>query len=137
MEQIWSDEDVIILLDGMINYAANNGGDAGAVITKTALHDSIKDSLHFDASFPQLREKVKELKIIRQHCQEKDFYVNKLRPRARKAFHLAEMIWGGSGQKPTPKFKLNNAEAAGPFQQICSFPPQKFNIDQPRSFPTP
>ncbi|GMN56960.1 hypothetical protein TIFTF001_026072 [Ficus carica] len=72
IKPIWSDEDVIVILDGMIKYAAKNGGEPAAV-DKTALHDSVKDSLHFNASLPQLRDKAKKLKKkIPQQCQGKD-----------------------------------------------------------------
>ncbi|XP_010495915.1 PREDICTED: probable transcription factor At1g44810 [Camelina sativa] len=87
--RIWSEEDEISLLQGMIDFKAEKG---------TSPYDDMngfflgaKDSISFDASKTQFVEKIRSLK--NKYFKGKDSR-SFLKPHDKKCFKLASCIWG-------------------------------------------
>ncbi|KAK2988235.1 hypothetical protein RJ640_002879 [Escallonia rubra] len=97
-QRLWSEDDEIAVLKGMIEYTAKKGADP--VADMNAFYDFIKKSLHFDCSKTQLADKVRRLK---------NKYVNNARKEKKgkgrtfskaheqKAYEISKDIWGKEG----------------------------------------
>ncbi|KAI5660716.1 hypothetical protein M9H77_20039 [Catharanthus roseus] len=97
--RVWSEEDVIALLEGTIDYQKKNGVDPSADIA--ALHEFIKGKLHADMSKSQLYEKVRRLKQkffanVKKVENGEDSVFSK--PHESKTFDLSKKIWGTGSQ---------------------------------------
>ncbi|KAL6989096.1 hypothetical protein U1Q18_014847 [Sarracenia purpurea var. burkii] len=95
-QRLWSEDDEIAILKGMIEYTAKKGADP--VADMNAFHDFIKKSLHVDVSKTQLSDKVRRLKKKYENNASKgkegeDRTFTK--PHEQKAYELSKKVWGG------------------------------------------
>ncbi|KAL3509634.1 hypothetical protein ACH5RR_029035 [Cinchona calisaya] len=95
--RVWSDEDVIKILQGMIDYQEEKGSDPSADMA--AFHDFVKGKFQSDFSKTQIYEKVRRLKKkyfdnVEKSEQGEDPVFSK--PHECKAFDLSKRIWGGT-----------------------------------------
>ncbi|EOA16743.1 hypothetical protein CARUB_v10004944mg [Capsella rubella] len=95
-KRIWSEEDEILLLKGMVDYRSSTG--------KTALEDvngyfeTVKNSISFEVSISQFSSKVKSLKgkYLKKITKMKDAGESSVKkdPHDRKCFELAKIVLG-------------------------------------------
>ncbi|KAJ7948204.1 mediator-associated protein 1-like [Quillaja saponaria] len=95
VQRLWSEEDEIVILRGMIEYQSKKGSDPYADIG--AFHEFIKKNLHVDVSKNQLKDKIRRLKKKYQNNAERgkngeDPVFSKLHEG--KSFELSKKIWG-------------------------------------------
>ncbi|KAK7289728.1 hypothetical protein RIF29_03598 [Crotalaria pallida] len=95
-KRVFSDEDEIVILDGMLEFTSKTGCDAYK--SSDAFHQFIKNSLHADAGSYQLKEKIRRIK--------KKFNNNLKRGKNRRdgpafskdhdrqTFALSKKVWG-------------------------------------------
>lgn len=110
--RLWSEDDEIAILQGMVDYWSKKGADPYADMG--AFHEFIKESLHVDVSKNQLTDKIRRLKKKYQNNVEKngeDAVFS--RPHEYKSFELSKKIWGGagSGSGVDDSAKSNNGQA--------------------------
>lgn len=103
-QRLWSEDDEIAILKGMIDYAAKTGGDP-AVADMNAFYDFIKKSLHIDATKTQLSDKVRRLKKKYGNNLKKKY--NPTKPHELEAFQLSKKIWGSGEPKSNGTAKSN------------------------------
>ncbi|EXB31415.1 hypothetical protein L484_014842 [Morus notabilis] len=103
-QRLWSEDDEIAILKGMIDYAAKTGADA-AVADMNAFYDFIKKSLHIDATKTQLSDKVRRLKKKYVNNLKKKY--NPTKPHELEAFQLSKKIWGSREPKSNGTAKSN------------------------------
>ncbi|GFS31882.1 DNA-binding storekeeper protein-related transcriptional regulator [Actinidia rufa] len=94
--RLWSEEDEIVVLKGMIDYQSKKGADPNADMG--AFYEFIKKSLRVDVSRNQLMDKVRRLKKKYRTNVEKgekgeDPVFSK--PHEHKSFELSKKIWDG------------------------------------------
>ncbi|CAH2057421.1 unnamed protein product [Thlaspi arvense] len=116
--RLWSEDDEIAVLKGLIEYQSKKGADPHADMG--AFHDFIKKSLHVDVTKSQLVDKIRRLKKKYQNNVEKgekgeDPVFSK--PHEHKSFELSKKIWGrGAGNavenNSNAKTKSNNISKA-------------------------
>ena len=104
-QRLWSEEDEIAILKGMIEYAVKNRMDP-AVADMNAFHDFIKKSLHIDATKTQLSDKVRRLRKKYGNNLGKKKY-NPTKPHELEAFELSKKIWGSEEPKSNGASKSN------------------------------
>ncbi|XP_059661274.1 probable transcription factor At1g11510 [Cornus florida] len=95
-QRLWSEEDEIAVLNGMIEYTAKKRADPLADMN--AFHNFIKNKLHIDVSKAQLSEKVRRLKKKYENNAskgKKGGERNITKPHEQKAYELSKRIWGG------------------------------------------
>lgn len=95
-QRLWSEDDEIAILKGMIEYTSKKGVDPWNDMN--LFHDFIKKSLHVDVSKTQLQDKVRRLKKKYETNASKakkgeDRPFSK--PHDKKSFELSKKIWGG------------------------------------------
>lgn len=88
-QRVWSPDDEIALLEGIIEFTEKKGFDP--IKDMNAFFDFIKKSLHFDVSINQLKDKVWRLK--KKFANAKKFS----KPHDQKASDLANKIWSREG----------------------------------------
>uniref|UniRef100_A0A5B6YM87 Putative mediator-associated protein 1 n=1 Tax=Davidia involucrata TaxID=16924 RepID=A0A5B6YM87_DAVIN len=96
-QRLWSEEDEIAVLNGMIDYTAKKGADP--VADMNAFHDFIKNKLHIiNVSKTQLSDKVRRLKKKYENNARKGKKGGGERtlskPHDQKAYELSKKIWG-------------------------------------------
>ncbi|GFS29838.1 hypothetical protein Acr_00g0008750 [Actinidia rufa] len=108
-QRLWSEDDEIVILNGMTKYAAEKGADP--VADTNGFHDFIKKSLHVDVSKTQLSDKIRRLRKKYennsgkgQNGQDPSFS----KPHEQKAYELSKKIWGNEANgvgvdSPNPK----------------------------------
>ncbi|KDP45631.1 hypothetical protein JCGZ_17238 [Jatropha curcas] len=96
-QRLWSEDDEIAVLEGLIEYAEKKGVDPAKDMT--SFFEYIKKSLHFDVSLSQLKDKVSRLKKkFENHVtkgkkgEDKTFS----KPHDQKSFDLSKRIWGSA-----------------------------------------
>ncbi|KAF3451630.1 hypothetical protein FNV43_RR07725 [Rhamnella rubrinervis] len=102
-QRLWSEDDEIVILKGIVDYTAKKGTDPSADMN--AFHDFIKKSLHVNVTKSQLVDKIRRLKKkYANNAGKKKF--NPTKPHEQKAFDLSKKIWGNeqpSGGVEQPK----------------------------------
>ncbi|KAG5235365.1 hypothetical protein OIU77_009048 [Salix suchowensis] len=96
-QRLWTEEDEISLLQGIIDFIAEKGYDPSK--DTNAFFDFIKQSFHFDVSMNQLKDKISRLrKKFENHVKGKKGE-NKVfsKPHDQKGFDLSKYIWGSEG----------------------------------------
>ncbi|KAM0065114.1 putative transcription factor GeBP family [Helianthus debilis subsp. tardiflorus] len=96
-QRLWSEDDEIVVLEGMIGYKKENGEDP--IADMGAFHEYIKKSLHVDFSRSQLVDKVRRLKkkYVNNASREKDGKDRSFsKSHEQKAYELSKIIWGGN-----------------------------------------
>ncbi|XP_071689946.1 GLABROUS1 enhancer-binding protein-like [Rutidosis leptorrhynchoides] len=102
-QRLWSEDDEIAILQGMIDYKNENG--ESPVNDMGAFHEYIKKSLHVDVSRAQLVDKVRRLKkkYVNNASREKSSREKNGKDRSfsksheQKGYELSKLVWGGSG----------------------------------------
>ncbi|KAM7500900.1 hypothetical protein LguiA_025314 [Lonicera macranthoides] len=97
-QRLWSEDDEIVILNGMIDYRAKKGADP--VADMNAFHEFIKKSLHIDVSKTQLSDKVRRLKKKYENNAGKEKKGKDrtfAKPHEQKAYELSKKIWGREG----------------------------------------
>ncbi|KAI4296521.1 hypothetical protein L6164_036471 [Bauhinia variegata] len=97
-QRLWSEDDEIAILKGVIEYSAKNGADPSK--DPNGFHDFIKKSLHIDVSTVQLMDKIRRLKKKYKNNAGKgkngeDRKFSKAHDK--QAFDLSKKIWGTEG----------------------------------------
>ncbi|KAF8398676.1 hypothetical protein HHK36_014531 [Tetracentron sinense] len=108
-QRVWSEDDEIVILKGMLDYSSKKGVDPMADVN--AFHDFIKKSLHADVSKDQLINKIRRLKKKYQNNagkakkgEDRTF----TKPHEQKTFDLSKKIWGGKdGDAGDGQVKVN------------------------------
>ncbi|KAI8530687.1 hypothetical protein RHMOL_Rhmol11G0078900 [Rhododendron molle] len=88
--RLWSKEDEISILKGLIDFQSKNGSDTYPDMGE--FHELIKESLSVDVSKNQFVDKIRKLKRKYSTNVEKAVFP---RPLERKCFELSNKIWGG------------------------------------------
>nr|GMD37784.1 STOREKEEPER protein [Ipomoea batatas] len=88
--RLWSDEDQLAILQGMVDYQAQKG----AYPDMSELHDFIKDKLHIEVSKIQMSEKLRRLKKKFFTLSEKGDELDFTKPHDSMSFELSKQIWG-------------------------------------------
>ncbi|KAM1351270.1 hypothetical protein ACFX13_005210 [Malus domestica] len=92
-QRIWSDDDEIIILKGMVDYTTKKGADPYSDMG--AFHEFIKKSLKVDVTKTQLQDKIRRLKKkYETNVKKKKF--NPTKPHDQKVFDLSKKVWGSS-----------------------------------------
>ncbi|KAA8519943.1 hypothetical protein F0562_014147 [Nyssa sinensis] len=110
-QRLWSEEDEIAVLKGMIEYTAKKGADP--VAEMNVFHDFIKNKLHIDVSKTQLSDKVRRLKKKYENNAskgKKGGERNISKPHEQKAYELSKKIWGGEANCVGVGTKVNGKE---------------------------
>ncbi|KAL0386168.1 UNVERIFIED_CONTAM: putative transcription factor [Sesamum radiatum] len=94
-QRLWSEDDEIVILKGMIDYVSKKKSDPVAELN--AFHDFIKKNLHVEVSRSQLQDKIRRLRRKYENNKSKekegkDRTFSKLHEQ--KAFELSKKIWG-------------------------------------------
>nr|XP_043609945.1 probable transcription factor At1g11510 [Erigeron canadensis] len=121
-QRLWSEEDEIVILKGMIDYNKENG--ESPVNDIGAFHDLIKKSLSVDVKQTQLSDKIRRLKkkFVNNVGKEKDGKDRSFsKSHDQKCYDLSKLIWGGgmeSKKKAVSKnggsvVKVNVASGSG------------------------
>ncbi|GLT75505.1 hypothetical protein SLA2020_472240 [Shorea laevis] len=123
-QRVWSEEEEIVILKGMIEFSAKKGTDPTSDMN--AFHEFIKDSLQHDCTRGKLLDKIRRLKKKYVNYVGKGKEDGFTKPHEEEAYKLSKMIWGNgeksmvkaetpvkSKAKPTPK--KNQSLAALPF----------------------
>ncbi|KAL6197563.1 hypothetical protein ACLB2K_033171 [Fragaria x ananassa] len=102
-QRLWSDEDEIIILKGMNDYATKKGVDPYADMG--AFHEFIKKSLKVDVSKVQLQDKIRRMRKKFENNVRKKHEPTK--PHEKKTYELSKKVWGGgedlAGNTEQPK----------------------------------
>ncbi|KAL2245408.1 GLABROUS1 enhancer-binding protein-like [Sesamum indicum] len=101
-QRVWSEDDEIVILQGMIDYVTKKKSDPVADLN--AFHDFIKKNLHADMTRTQLQDKIRRLKRKYQNNKSKDKTFSK--PHEQKAYELSKKIWGNESGKENGVEKL-------------------------------
>ncbi|KAF5458379.1 hypothetical protein F2P56_022411, partial [Juglans regia] len=126
LQRLWSEEDELAVLKGMIEYESKKGSNSYADMG--ALHEFMKRKLHVEVSKAQLMEKIRRMKKKYRTNFEKggeDMVFSK--PHEHKAFELSKKIWGNvANNKNEPssnqKGKANNGTSVAlalPKQEVA------------------
>ncbi|XP_019162226.1 PREDICTED: probable transcription factor At1g61730 [Ipomoea nil] len=95
-QRLWSEDDEIALLEGMIEYTEKENGDPYTDLD--AFHDFIRNSLHFTVSKKQVQNKMKRMKkkyINNAGKGKKSFS----KPHEQKTYQVSRKIWGKGDEK--------------------------------------
>ncbi|KAL9452683.1 hypothetical protein AB3S75_008469 [Citrus x aurantiifolia] len=96
-QRLWSEDDEIVVLKGMIDYSTKKGLDPNQDMQ--GFYDYIKNSLHVDVSKAQLVDKIRRLKkkfennLGKGKKKGEDRTFSK--PHEQKAYDLSKKFWGG------------------------------------------
>ncbi|KAL6272020.1 hypothetical protein ACE6H2_022712 [Prunus campanulata] len=92
LQRIWSDDDEITILEGMIDYYTKQGVHPNADMF--AFHDFMKKSLKADVNKTQLQDKIRRLKKKYESNVDKGKKYNPVKPHELKVFDLSKKVWG-------------------------------------------
>ncbi|KAI4322575.1 hypothetical protein L6164_022253 [Bauhinia variegata] len=111
IQRLWSEDDEIAILKGMIEFQSKKGVDPHADMG--VFHEFIKKNLNADVSKNQLQDKIRRLKKKYQVNAEKgengeDPVFSK--PHEHKAFELSKKIWGPGAAAASGKRKANQSK---------------------------
>ncbi|KAK1426442.1 hypothetical protein QVD17_15114 [Tagetes erecta] len=109
-QRLWSEDDEIAILKGMIDYRTEKNGE-NPIVDMGAFHEFIKKSLHVDVSRGQLVDKVRRLK--KKYCNnaEKEKYGKERsfsKSHEQKGYELSKLIWGCSNDNNGTKVTKSN-----------------------------
>ncbi|CAH9089248.1 unnamed protein product [Cuscuta europaea] len=90
--RLWSNDDQIAILKGMIDYKAQTGTDPNADFV--AFNDFIMDKLDISFSKAQIKDKIKRLKKKFLTLYEKGDAPTSAKPYESKVYELSAKIWG-------------------------------------------
>ncbi|KAL0363268.1 UNVERIFIED_CONTAM: putative transcription factor [Sesamum calycinum] len=99
-QRLWSEDDEIVILKGMIDYVTKKKSDPVADLN--AFHDFIKKNLHVDVTRTQLQDKIRRLrrKYENNKSKEKEGKDRTFsKPHEQKAYELSKKIWGNENGK--------------------------------------
>ncbi|XP_011099453.1 probable transcription factor At4g00390 [Sesamum indicum] len=99
-QRLWSEDDEIVILQGMIDYVTKKKSDPAADLN--AFHDFIKKNLHVDATRTQLQDKIRSLrrKYENNKSKEKEGKDRTFsKPHEQQAYELSKKIWGNESGK--------------------------------------
>ncbi|XP_031123685.1 GLABROUS1 enhancer-binding protein-like [Ipomoea triloba] len=118
-QRLWSEEDEIAVLKGMIAYTEEKNADPVADLN--AFHDFIRESLHIDVTRTQLQDKIRRLKKKYENnartSQKKGKERTFSKIHEQNGYDLSKKIWGGhkaqngSVVKAAESSKASNASA--------------------------
>ncbi|KAL6562207.1 hypothetical protein OROGR_003214 [Orobanche gracilis] len=94
-QRLWSEDDEIAILKGMIDYKAKKKSDPVADLN--AFHDFIKKNLHVDVTRTQLQDKIRRLKKKYENNKSKEKEGKErtfIKPHEQKAYELSKCVWG-------------------------------------------
>ncbi|CAI9756572.1 unnamed protein product [Fraxinus pennsylvanica] len=93
-QRLWSEDDEIVVLKGMIDYALEKKSDPVADLND--FHDFIRKNLHVDATRTQLQDKIRRLKKKYENnkSKEKEGKERTLKAHEQKGYDLSKKIWG-------------------------------------------
>lgn len=126
--RLWSEDDEIALLKGVIEYRSKKGVDPGTEMD--AFHGFIKKNFHADVSVSQLRSKIKRLKKKYQDLAKTSENGEEpvfSKPHENKFFELSKKIWGNvddntKNKKQPTKSVVKSSPSALPNSEV-SVPP--------------
>ncbi|KAL4340823.1 hypothetical protein GQ457_08G033600 [Hibiscus cannabinus] len=102
-QRVFSEEDEIVLLEGLYEYLKESGGADEGAINMVGFHAYIKGSIHTEISKAQLSDKIKRLKRRFRNNQDRVF---KQDSHEKRVFELSCKIWcvkpKGSAGKHVP-----------------------------------
>ncbi|KAJ6417038.1 hypothetical protein OIU84_002852 [Salix udensis] len=106
-QRLWTEDDEISLLQGIIDFIAEKGFDP--LKDMNAFFDFIKQSLHFDVSMSQLKDKIFRLRKKFKNQVKGKKGENKVftKPHDQKGFDLSKYIWGSEGCIKATNFNDN------------------------------
>lgn len=99
-QRLWSEEDEIVILEGMIDYTSKKKADPVADLS--AFLDFIKQKLHIDVTRTQLQDKIRRLKKKFENNKSKEKEGEQRtfsKPHELKAYDLSKLIWGNETVK--------------------------------------
>ncbi|KAL0321160.1 UNVERIFIED_CONTAM: putative transcription factor [Sesamum radiatum] len=99
-QRLWSEDDEIVILKGMIDYAEKKKSDPIADLN--GFHDFIKDSLHVDVTRTQFQDKIRRLKKKYENNKSKEKEGKDRafsKPHEQKAYELSKQVWGNESGK--------------------------------------
>ncbi|KAJ4915455.1 DNA-binding storekeeper protein-related transcriptional regulator [Raphanus sativus] len=111
-QRVWSEEDEIAALQGLIDYRDETG--ASPYDDTNAFYLSVKKSISFDVSKTQLLKKLWGLKTKYENNLGKEKNgeeVSFSKPHDRKAFDLSKLFWGGDGVALDSAVKSNGKKS--------------------------
>ncbi|KAK1413446.1 hypothetical protein QVD17_35219 [Tagetes erecta] len=94
-QRLWSEDDEIVILQGMIDYMNDSG--ENLIADMGAFHEFIKKSLHVDVSRAQLVDKIRRLKkkFVNNVSREKNGKDRSFsKSHEQKGYELSKLIWG-------------------------------------------
>lgn len=113
-QRLWSEDDEIAILNGIIDYSAKKGADPA--LDMNAFHDFLKKSLHVDVTKAQLVDKIRRLKKKYRNNADrgkKGADPTFSKAHEQKGFELSKKIWGGEGIARTPVVEQQKPNANG------------------------
>ncbi|KAE8703364.1 oxygen-evolving enhancer protein 3 [Hibiscus syriacus] len=139
-QRLFSEDDEIALLKGMLDYSAKKGADPCADMN--AFYDFVKKSIHTDVTKAQLMDKIRRLKKKFENNAGKgkkgeDRTFSKAHEQ--NAFELSKKIWGKEGisgkiessAKSNGKAKVNNKAVVALKSELHSSPDKKVDVGLP------
>ncbi|XP_038998529.1 probable transcription factor At1g11510 [Hibiscus syriacus] len=139
-QRLFSEDDEIALLKGMLDYSAKKGADPCADMN--AFYDIVKKSIHTDVTKAQLMDKIRRLKKKFENNAGKgkkgeDRTFSKAHEQ--NAFELSKKIWGKEGisgkvesfAKSNGKAKANNKAVVALKAELYSSPDKKVDVGLP------
>ncbi|KAE8712993.1 RmlC-like cupins superfamily protein [Hibiscus syriacus] len=140
-QRLFSEDDEIALLKGMLDYSAKRGADPCADMN--AFYDFVKKSIHTDVTKAQLMDKIRRLKKKFENNSGKgkkgeDRTFSKAHEQ--NAFDLSKKIWGKEGisgkvessaAKSNGKAKANNKAVVALKAELHSSPDKKVYVGVP------
>ncbi|KAF4389943.1 hypothetical protein CsatB_029526 [Cannabis sativa] len=109
-QRLWSEDDEIVILKGISDYAAKKGSIPSAA-DMHAFQDFIKKSLQIDFTKAQLSDKLRRLKKKYENNASRKKY-NPTKLHEKEVFELSKKIWGG-GEKLVVKAEQPKANGTG------------------------
>lgn len=114
-QRLWSEENEIELIQGMINYVEVKSKDPIADIND--FHEFVKKSLHVDVNTRQVLTKVRRLKKkFENNVAKLENNNGKVRslsnPHEKKMYELSKNLWGNNGNKNVVKSSNNKKVTA-------------------------
>ncbi|XP_047324225.1 probable transcription factor At1g11510 [Impatiens glandulifera] len=134
-QRIWSEEDEIAILNGMIDHGENEGINP-ATVDMSSLYDSIRDSIQVQASRSQLTDKVKKLKKKFLTNLEKSYNgIDRTfaKDHDQKCYDLSKKIWGTTAGKVTLNAKVSRNRKG---KNAVEAKAKKSNLEEKKSVPT-
>ncbi|CAH9071419.1 unnamed protein product [Cuscuta epithymum] len=143
--RLWSNDDQIAMLKGMIDYKAQTGTDPNADFV--AFNDFIMDKLDISFSKAQIKDKIKRLKKKFLTLYEKGDVPTSAKPHESKVYELSAKIWGtesntnakspgGTGDIAKPEAKFAN-EKVKRLSEVNKISNSKKSIESTNIMDTP